>query len=209
MGTIRTTSSCWAMSKLPHNPRKDRRPMTPCKRLTLLSCLTVWAFFLGSRGAIAANNPMNCTNDIDCVATPECGGDVCTYTPSGSMTCTPAGTGPKGSDGWCTVDTDCKCYAQGARCNIVYCTFTTPSNPTDGGAGGTGNRGEAGAGGGAGSAGHEGNTGGASGTGTGSGGGGCDVAGQWHPLDGWLGIGALVLLVTLCRRRLDRRQDTV
>lgn len=39
--------------------------MTPCKRLTLLSCLTVWAFFLGSRGAIAANNPMNCNRCTD------------------------------------------------------------------------------------------------------------------------------------------------
>ncbi len=181
--------------------------MAPVKRLTLLSCLTVWALFVGSHGATAASNPTSCTNDIDCVATPQCGGDVCTYAASGSMTCTPAGTGSKGADGWCTVDTDCKCYAQGARCNVVYCTFTTLSNPTDGGAGGTGNKGEAGSGGGAGAAGHEGNTGGASGPGTG-GSGGCDVAGQIHSLDSWIGTAALALLI-LYRRRLGRKQHTV
>lgn len=182
--------------------------MAPLTRLTLVPCLMVSAFLLCSGGARAANNPTSCTNDIDCVATPACGGDVCTYTATGSTTCTPAGTGPKGEDGWCTVDTDCKCYAQGARCNVVYCTFTSLGSPTDGGAGGTGNKGEAGSGGGAGAAGREGNTGGTSGTGTG-GGGGCDVAGQSRSLDGWLGTAILILFLTLYRRRVDRRQDRV
>lgn len=166
------------------------------------------AFFFGSGTAMGATNPTSCSVDTDCVATPECGGDVCTYAQSGSTTCTPAGKGPKGADGWCTVDTDCKCYAQGAKCNVVYCTFTTLTSPTDGGAGGTGNKGEAGSGGGAGAAGREGNTGGTSGTGTG-GGGGCDIAGQSPSLDGWLATAALALFVTLYRRRLDRRQDRV
>ena len=182
--------------------------MTPFNRLTFLSCLMVWAFFFGPNAAIAANNPTSCTNDIDCVATPQCGGDVCTYTASGSMTCTPAGTGPKGADGWCTVDTDCKCYAQGARCNVVYCTFTTPSNSIDGSAGETGNKGETGSG----DAGREGNTGGTSATGSGGGGGGCDVAGHGSPLDGWPGVAALAPLVVTRyrrRRRLGSRQGTI
>lgn len=174
------------------------------KRMTLLSFLTPWAFLLGYHDANAANNPTSCTNDIDCIATPDCGGDVCTYTSSGSMTCTPAGTGPKGADGWCTADTDCKCYAQGARCNGVYCTFTTLSSTSAGGGGWTGNKGTAGSSGagGTGTAGREGNTGGASGTVTASGGGGCAVAGQPRLLDGWLGTAAIALFLVLSRRRV-------
>ena len=31
----------------------------------------------GAGAARAAANPASCTNDIDCVATPTCGGEVC------------------------------------------------------------------------------------------------------------------------------------
>jgi hypothetical protein len=70
-----------------------------------------------------ARNPASCVNDIDCVATPACGGDICSYY-SGIPTCQPAGQQPAGSDGWCTTDADCKCHAQGARCNGIFCSFT-------------------------------------------------------------------------------------
>jgi MYXO-CTERM domain-containing protein len=89
------------------------------------------ACLFSAGGARAATNPASCTNDKDCVATPECGGDVCDWNHSPIMTCKAAGADPAGSDGWCSVDTDCKCYAQGARCVSPYCTFTKPS--TDGG----------------------------------------------------------------------------
>jgi hypothetical protein len=130
----------------------------------------------------AAANPATCVNDIDCIATPACGGDVCTY--AGSQTCTPAGTGDKGSDGWCTQDSDCKCFAEGARCpDHIFCTFTKPGDAPGAGAGGKG--------GGSGVAGTSGGTGGAAGgthgaaadagapssSNSGSGG-GCNVAGE-------------------------------
>jgi hypothetical protein len=70
-----------------------------------------------------ARNPTSCVNDIDCVATPACGGEVCSYY-SGAPSCQPAGQQPTGTDGWCTTDTDCKCFAQGAKCIGVFCTFT-------------------------------------------------------------------------------------
>ena len=82
-----------------------------------------WVVIMVASARTWAANPASCTNDVDCTATPQCGGDVCTYTAT-ATTCTPAGAGPKGSDGWCTVDTDCKCYAEGARCSGVFCTFT-------------------------------------------------------------------------------------
>ena len=68
-------------------------------------------------------NPTSCLNDIDCVATPGCGGDVCDYD-TGFPHCVPAGTAPRGTDGWCTKDADCKCASAGARCNGIYCSFT-------------------------------------------------------------------------------------
>jgi hypothetical protein len=64
-----------------------------------------------------------CLNDRDCrVGGASCGTDVCSYP---SMTCTPAGHGPLGLEGWCTVDTDCKCHDEGATCQGSHCTFTT------------------------------------------------------------------------------------
>ena len=65
-------------------------------------------FLCAARGAGAATNPTSCVNDIDCIATPQCGGDVCDYSGT-TQTCKPAGGATKGMDGWCTVDSDCKC----------------------------------------------------------------------------------------------------
>jgi MYXO-CTERM domain-containing protein len=75
-----------------------------------------------------------CFNDTDCPGT-ECGGEVCNWnkhhpTPVGdkAYVCNPAGTSPKGSDGWCTTVDHCKCKAQGAKCTTVYCSFTKASD---------------------------------------------------------------------------------
>jgi hypothetical protein len=89
-----------------------------------LSLAVVFALLCGSGEVRAANNPTSCDNNIDRVATPECGGDVCTYSAKKSPACTPAGTGANGQDGWYTSGTDCRCYAQGARCEGV---FSAPS----------------------------------------------------------------------------------
>ena len=150
-----------------------------------------------------AANPASCTNDVDCTATPQCGGDVCTYTAT-ATTCTPAGTGPKGSDGWCTVDTDCKCYAEGARCSGVFCTFTKAGDaPGAGGKGGS--SGVAGnAGGGGASGGAQGPSAGAGGTSpSNSGSGGCAVAGA-PPAAGGLVLAVLGLIAMLAGRRVRR-----
>jgi hypothetical protein len=134
--------------------------------------------------ALAAANPATCVNDIDCVATPECGGDVCDYSAAG-MTCKAAGSKAKGSDGWCTVDTDCKCKAQGAKCNGLYCTFTKASDAPATGTGGAG-----------GSTTADGGTKPAS-----SDSGGCSLAGS-APIGSAAGIGlALALLARGARRR--------
>src|ERR1700685_74293 len=68
----------------------------------------------------------SCTNDIDCKSLGTgCGTQVCSYT--ANMTCANAGQSP-GMEGWCTVNTDCKCNAQGATCVGEYCSFTTPQS---------------------------------------------------------------------------------
>jgi MYXO-CTERM domain-containing protein len=56
--------------------------------------------------------------------------------------CNPAGSQiPKGKDGWCNTDADCKCKGAGAKCVFPYCTFTKASDAPAGiggtGAGGT------------------------------------------------------------------------
>jgi hypothetical protein len=71
-----------------------------------------------------------CTNDVDC-PTPACGGEVCQWP---AHACVTAGTDPQGTDGWCTLDSDCKCMGEGATCVSPHCTFTLPR---DGGAGGS------------------------------------------------------------------------
>lgn len=111
-----------------------------------------------STTALAEGEP--CFNDDDCPGGgAACGGDVCNWnkmsaTPDGDKIfyCNPAGTQPKGQDGWCTEASDCKCQAQGATCGGTFCTFTKASDaPTPpaggGGAGGSGVSGGGGAGG--------------------------------------------------------------
>ena|SRR5579883_1110474 len=66
-----------------------------------------------------------CTNDVDC-PNPACGGQVCQWGAQGHN-CVDAGTDIQGSDGWCTVDSDCKCMGIGARCAAPHCTFTLPA----------------------------------------------------------------------------------
>ena len=83
-----------------------------------------------------------CFNDDDCPGT-ACGDSVCNWSKSAAVPdgdkrfyCNPAGSQPKGNDGWCTDDTDCKCKAQGATCggsNHPYCTFTKASDAPAGG----------------------------------------------------------------------------
>lgn len=83
-----------------------------------------------------------CFNDTDCGGA-QCGGDVCNWNiplanpldPNKPYTCNPAGTAPKGMDGWCTSDENCKCRELGAKCAGVYCTFTQPSDAPQGASG--------------------------------------------------------------------------
>ena len=81
-------------------------------------------------GAPSAAEGSPCYNDVDC-PNPACGGQVCDWTrqsatPIGEKVfyCRAAGGAPRGQDGWCTTDTDCKCLGQGAKCIAPYCTFT-------------------------------------------------------------------------------------
>jgi MYXO-CTERM domain-containing protein len=163
-----------------------------------------------SAEAFAAPNPATCKNDIDCVATPECGGDVCDY--FSGMVCKPAGSRAKGTDGWCDIthgDDDCKCKAQGAKCMGVYCTFTKASDaPAGGGTGGSSGGSDGGSSdGGSGGSGGKSGTGG-SGSGTdggkssgGGGGGGCSLAGGAPGVGGLLGSIGLLALAVRRRRR--------
>ena len=74
-----------------------------------------------------------CTNDIDCPGS-TCGGQVCKWASATTHTCVAAGTDPKGSDGWCSIDADCKCMGLGATCVGVHCSFTLPADaPSDAG----------------------------------------------------------------------------
>jgi hypothetical protein len=165
--------------------------------LSFVVALALWG---GSGEALAASNPASCDNDIDCVATPDCGGDVCTYSATGSPVCTPAGTGANGQDGWCTSDSDCKCYAQGAKCKGVYCTFTKPPTATPDA--GSGVAGRSGTGGEAGHAAAGGAGGGQAGEGGSSAniGGGCSAAGRF-PGGGWSAFALLGLCAGFRRGR--------
>ena len=77
--------------------------------MTLLSNRTKWIVLTGllcllaAGTAAAQTNPATCTNDIDCVATPTCGGDVCDWSNVSNHVCKAAGSAAKGSDGWCTT----------------------------------------------------------------------------------------------------------
>jgi MYXO-CTERM domain-containing protein len=100
----------------------------------------------------------DCLNDTDCPGS-ECGSAVCNWNkakpnptnPDKPYTCNPAGTDPKGKDGWCSDRNSdfCKCKALGATCssNTFYCTFTKPEDAPPGAAGGSASTGGASTGG--------------------------------------------------------------
>jgi hypothetical protein len=69
-----------------------------------------------------------CMNDTDCPGS-ECGGEICDWSTL-PQTCKPAGTYPKGQDGWCTSTANCKCAAEGATCVSVQCSQTQPAGTT-------------------------------------------------------------------------------
>jgi MprA protease rhombosortase-interaction domain-containing protein len=175
--------------------------MTLLSNRKTFSLLSGLAFLLVAGAAAAQSNPTSCTNDDDCIATPECGGDICDWSSTTSpMKCRPAGTSAKGMDGWCTTDDDCKCKAMGATCVTAFCTFTRPCDAPgaagcgSGGATGTGGSGATGTGG-----------SGATGTGGTSGGdsgdsGGCSIAAT-APTAGSALLIAIGLLAFARRRR--------
>jgi pilus assembly protein FimV len=159
--------------------------------------------------AHAAANPAMCTNDTDCVATPQCGGDVCNFG-TNPPTCAPATMSGSGSEGWCTStdpnggDDGCKCKAQGAHCVLTYCSFTVP--PPSGAAGSSGAAGATGAAGSTGAAGATGAAGstgaaGAGGTKTSSSSGGCSIASSTSG-----GFAALVGLALVAGGLVRRRR---
>ncbi|HVY41205.1 MAG TPA: JDVT-CTERM domain-containing protein [Polyangia bacterium] len=159
----------------------------------------------------SARAATSCVNDVDC-PNPACGGEVCDYIADPVLTCKPAGTQPKGSDGWCTTDADCKCRSLGATCVSSFCTFTKPSDAPSGGGGHSGTAGSTGAAGssatgtggapatgtgGSAAAGHTGSTDGGSS-------GGCSVAGSSAPAT-WFALSVLGGLVVAVRRRRRAR----
>jgi hypothetical protein len=171
--------------------------------------LLLGALLAGALGFVTTGraHAAACTNDIDCKANGStCGSDVCDW--NMGMTCQPAGGKKAGADGWCATDTDCKCFAQGARCTAPYCTFTKASDAPAGSGGTTGHGGSTGAGGSA-SGGTTGAAGSASGGSTGTGGsattssgGGCAVASSSSSagLAGSL-VGLALVVGRLVRRR--------
>jgi hypothetical protein len=95
----------------------------------------VATLFVTSLAWTQAARAASCVNDIDCTAGgTACGTDICNYTQG--ETCTAAGQGQVGMEGWCSADTDCKCHNLGATCQITYCTFTTPPDAGVAGASG-------------------------------------------------------------------------
>jgi hypothetical protein len=176
--------------------------------MTLLSNRTKWMLLTGfaclfaAGTAAAQTNPGTCTNDIDCVATPACGGDICDWSNlSTGMKCRPAGVGQKGNDGWCTTTADCKCKDMGATCVQAYCTFTRPCDaPGAAGCGSTGTGGSSGTGGSTGTGG-SGTTGSAGTSGGGGGGGGCSIAATAPAAGSALLVGLGLLAFARRRRR--------
>jgi len=80
-----------------------------------LPFVVAFALLCGSGEVRAAGNPVSCDNDIDCVATPECGGDVCTYSATGLPACTPAGTGAgQAGEGGSSADGGGGCSTSGS-----------------------------------------------------------------------------------------------
>ena len=122
--------------------------MTLLSNRTKMMLLTGLVCLFAAGTAAAQANPANCTNDIQCVATPTCGGEVCDWSDASNHVCKAAGSAAKGSDGWCTTTDDCKCKDLSATCVGVYCSFTRPCDapdaggcPTGGTSGGSGDGG--------------------------------------------------------------------
>ena len=169
--------------------------------MTLLSNRTKWMLLtaitclFAAGTASAQSNPATCVNDIDCIATPQCGGDICDWSNiAAGMHCKPAGSQPKGQDGWCTTDADCKCKDMGATCVAAFCTFTRPCDaPRAGGCAAGGSTGTGGSGGSS-------ATGTAGTSGGGGGGGGCSI-GATAPTASSVLLVALSLLFVSRRRR--------
>jgi hypothetical protein len=138
-----------------------------------------------------------CTNDVDC-PTATCGGQVCKWATSGHA-CVAAGTDPQGTDGWCTVDTDCKCKAEGATCVGTYCTFTLPRDGGASTAEGGGGSSSSGGGGGSGGPATIPDSSVTSGTTTPGGSGGCALGGSGSAPGG--AALALACALALVRRR--------
>lgn len=168
------------------------------RSLTLAGIVAGFVTFAGP--AQAVDNPASCTNDVDCIADPACGGSLCDW--DSGLICKPSGTPNKG---WCMADTDCKCHSTGATCDLTihHCSKTTASAGTAGASGGT-----AGASGGTAGAGTAGASGGTAGT-SGSAGaapapssGGCSVASS--ATSG--GLAALVGLALVAGRLVRRRR---
>ena len=156
--------------------------------MTASSNRTKWTLLIGACCLLAAgtaaaqSNPTSCVNDIDCVATPACGGDVCDWNNSAAgMKCKAAGSYPALMDGWCTTTDDCKCKDMGATCDTanLRCTFTRACDaPGAGGCSSTGTAGNGGGGSGGGAGGGAGSSGSAGTSGGGGGdGGGCSISG--------------------------------
>lgn len=181
-----------------------------------LVCSVGAVTLLFAASAFAEGEP--CYNDDDC-PNPACGGDVCNWAktapkPDGTKIfyCQPAGRDPKGQDGWCTTDANCKCKATGATCNtaVSHCTDTgTPVASGGTGAGGSGTAGTGTAGTGTAGTGTAGT--GTAGTGTAGTGttsapakdeGGCSVGGATNQGTGLaLALGIAGLGIAFARRR--------
>jgi MYXO-CTERM domain-containing protein len=154
--------------------------MTLLSNRTKMMLLTALVCLFAAGTAAAQANPANCTNDIQCVATPTCGGEVCDWSDVSNHVCKAAGSAAKGSDGWCTTTDDCKCKDLGATCVGVYCSFTRPCDAPDAGGCPTGG------------------TAGTSGT-SGGDGGGCSVA--TGPTGGMATLLVSIGLLVFSRRR--------
>jgi hypothetical protein len=163
-------------------------------RVAVVYCSVV-AGLIGLLSASTASAQTACDVDRDCPGT-ACGTQVCVKS-SGGSACMDANPGMSGiSDGWCNVDSDCKCHSLGAVCSSVFCSFTVAP---DGGTTGTGG----GSGGSTGTGGSGTGTGGSTGSaGTSGGGGGCSIAGP--PSLGSV-AGFAFLAAALLRRRSRRR----
>jgi hypothetical protein len=96
-------------------------------RTILLALVFGGALAASVAAARPASAQIQCSTDTDCPGA-TCGSYVCQWTVSGHA-CVQAGTDLQGYDGWCTIDSNCKCAGQGATCaSNSHCTFTVPQD---------------------------------------------------------------------------------